>query len=86
MLLALLAPFVIRRREERVVPAIAALALAMAATVLLSYLWYTPFDSWTYLRFLLPAFPALLALAAAVVVTIAPPVSRRRALAVATRS
>ena len=84
VLLALLAPFVIRRREERVVPAIAALALAMSATVLLSYLWYTPFDSWTYLRFLLPAFPLLLALAAAVLVTIAPPVSRRRALTVAT--
>jgi hypothetical protein len=35
---------------------------AVAFTVLLfaSYVFYTPFDHWTYLRFLLPATPALL--------------------------
>jgi hypothetical protein len=37
----------------------------VAATVWLSYLFYTPFDVWLYLRFLLPAFPALFVLAAA---------------------
>jgi 4-amino-4-deoxy-L-arabinose transferase-like glycosyltransferase len=82
ILLALLAPFVLRRREDPSVRAITALALAVSAAVLLSYLWYTTFDSWTYLRFLLPAFPMLLALAAAVLVTIAPSGSGRRALVV----
>jgi hypothetical protein len=35
-------------------------------TVALSYLFYAPFDHWAYLRFLLPAFPALLILSSAV--------------------
>jgi len=36
--------------------------------VLLSYLWYLPFDDWTYLRFLLPAYPVMINLSAAVLV------------------
>jgi hypothetical protein len=32
---------------------------AVVAIVLLSYLFYRPFDNWTYLRFFLPAYPFL---------------------------
>jgi hypothetical protein len=35
----------------------------VAGGVWLSYLFYSPFDVWVYLRFLLPAFPALFVLA-----------------------
>jgi hypothetical protein len=35
-------------------------SLVWIACVVLSYLWYIPFDHWSYLRFLLPAFPMLL--------------------------
>ena len=34
-------------------------AAAVIAIVLLSYLFYTPFGDWTYLRFLLPALPLI---------------------------
>jgi hypothetical protein len=37
------------------------------ATVALSYAFYQPFDAWWYLRFLLPAWPVLMLLTAAVV-------------------
>lgn len=42
------------------------------AVVFLSYLFYRPFgrEDWTYLRFLLPAYPALLVLAVAVAVEV----------------
>jgi hypothetical protein len=48
------------------------LMLAFIAAVVLSYLFYTPFgrDDWTYLRFLLPAYPALLVLAVTVAVEV----------------
>ncbi len=36
---------------------------AAIAAVWLSYLFYSPFENWTYLRFLLPALPAMLVLA-----------------------
>ena len=39
--------------------------IAFALCVLACYVWYMPFDNWTYLRFLLPALPLLLAAAAA---------------------
>lgn len=65
ILLAGLAPFLLRRR------AAAAGLLAWAAAVLASYLAYFPFDAWWYLRFLLPAYPALLTLAAGALVTLA---------------
>jgi hypothetical protein len=35
------------------------LLAGVAATVFLSYVFYMPFDVWWYLRFLLPAYPAL---------------------------
>ena len=40
------------------------LLLAFAAGVFACYLLYTPFDAWWYLRFVLPAFPAIFTLAA----------------------
>ena len=45
------------------------LLLAGSAIVWLSYLLYFQFDSWSYLRFLLPSYPWLIALASAVIVT-----------------
>jgi hypothetical protein len=46
------------------------LLLIFSAAVFLSYLFYRPFgrEEWTYLRFLLPAYPPLLVLAVAVTV------------------
>jgi dolichyl-phosphate-mannose-protein mannosyltransferase len=43
--------------------------LAFALCVLACYLWYLPFDNWTYLRFLLPAIPMLLVAASETFVT-----------------
>jgi hypothetical protein len=50
----------------------AVLLLSFAGVVFLSYLFYIPFgrDEWTYLRFLLPAYPPLLALAVAAAVEV----------------
>ena len=39
----------------------------MLAIVALSYLFYLPFDSWTYLRFFLPVWPVMMVLTSAVV-------------------
>ena len=41
------------------------------AVVLLSYLFYQPFDAWWYLRFLLPMWPVMMLLTAAALETIA---------------
>jgi hypothetical protein len=49
------------RREAR---AYAISLLCFVGAVALSYLFYTPYDAWWYLRFLLPAFPALFVLLA----------------------
>jgi hypothetical protein len=57
--------------------------LAFACGVVACYVFYIPFDVWWYLRFLLPAYPALMALTAATIVWAArwlPP--QLRALAV----
>jgi hypothetical protein len=74
----LLAPLFARRgSERRGAPPLAAghvaLLLAFSAVVCLSYLFYVPFgrDEWTFLRFLLPAYPALFILAVAVTIEIA---------------
>lgn len=75
--LAFAAPWLTRRGRARATePPVAAahvgLLLAFVAVVFLSYLFYTPFgrEDWTYLRFLLPAYPALTVLAVAVAVEI----------------
>jgi Dolichyl-phosphate-mannose-protein mannosyltransferase len=48
-----------------------ALIAAWAATVLLSYLFYQPFDMWWYLRYLLPMWPVMMLTTAAVLIAIA---------------
>ena len=53
---ALLAPFVLWRRNPRGV----LLLTLMGATVVAVYMFYLPFETWTFLRFLLPAIPTLL--------------------------
>jgi len=57
------------------------LLLSFAAVVFLSYLFYRPFgrEEWTYLRFLLPAYPPLLVLAVAVTVEAWAAISRNSA-------
>jgi hypothetical protein len=37
---------------------------SLLGLTLISYIFYSPFDSWTYLRFLLPAYPAMFVLMA----------------------
>jgi hypothetical protein len=61
-LIALFAPFVFRdiKRKGSV------LLLAIAAAVFASYLFYSPFPEWWYLRFLIPAIVVSLILASAV--------------------
>jgi hypothetical protein len=58
------APFVVNRAARRE----AIWLLAFAAVTFALYLPYVVFDAWWYLRFVLPAIPLLIALAAAVVV------------------
>jgi hypothetical protein len=57
-----------RLAPEAIVPHARVLLGAVLAAVWLSYLFYIPFDAWWYLRFLLPAWPAMLLLMAAVIV------------------
>jgi hypothetical protein len=65
ILAGLLAPFLLTNRRGTLG------LLAFSGTVLGCYVLYIPFDVWWYLRFLLPAFPALLVLTAAVLVSLA---------------
>lgn len=81
VLLALAAPLLLARRGAPDAPTVARVALAFAAVLFLSYAWYTPFNEWTYLRFLLPAYPLLLGLAAATFASLAPGDGRPRAAA-----
>ena len=53
------------------------LAAAFAVTLFASYVFYIPFDHWTYLRFLLPAIPILLVLGVATVDSVAGAISAR---------
>jgi hypothetical protein len=73
----------LHRRGRRREAGLAAWALAFALAVVLSYLWYLPFDQWMFLRFLLPAFPMLLATAGVTVVLAAAPRPRLQPLAAA---
>ena len=61
ILLAFLAPFAARVRHWLAMVGFFALLCAC-------YLWYTPFATWPFLRFLLPAIPLLFILSSAVVV------------------
>ena len=62
ILLALAAPLIITRRFA------AAGLLTFTLAVVACYVFYIPFDAWWFLRFLLPAYPALAALTAAAIV------------------
>jgi hypothetical protein len=84
ILLALAAPVLLRRAGRAATRRLAFLGLAFALVVLLLYLWYTPFDTWVYLRFLLPAYPMMLVVAAAAFGLLAPVEPRRRLAAFAT--
>ena len=65
-LLALAAPLVIARERRPD----AMLAFGLIGATCFVYLLYTPFDDWSYLRFLLPAISLLLVLASAAAVGI----------------
>ena len=84
VLLALVAPRLLRNGGNADGRRIAYFGLSFSLALFLSYLWYTPFDDWTYLRFLLPAYPLLLAAAAAVFTYLAPAAPHRRRLAFVT--
>jgi len=64
VLLAIAAPWVLRRDSARA--RIAWISLAAVALLVVTYLTYTVFDDWWYIRFLLPALPILLALSVTV--------------------
>lgn len=74
ILLALAAPVYGRASSKCQTPPLAAkhvaLLLSFVLVVVLSYLFYRPFgrEDWTYLRFLLPAYPPLFILAVAVTI------------------
>ncbi len=63
-LLAIAAPFVVPREKRGEVW----LALALIGATMLIYFMYTPFDDWSYLRFLLPAIALMLVCASSAVV------------------
>ena len=65
-LLAFAAPFVLPKEKRGETW----LAIGLIVTTCLVYLIYTPFDEWTYLRFLLPAIALMLVLACSVTVTL----------------
>ncbi len=61
LFLAFVAPFLKRTSEP--FKRTAWLTLSFAVVLLVLYVFYTPFDHWTYLRFLLPATPLLFVMA-----------------------
>ncbi|HEY2433646.1 MAG TPA: hypothetical protein VGI12_13305 [Vicinamibacterales bacterium] len=63
LLLSVAGPFVLRRDSARA--RLAWISLAAAGLLVATYLAYTVFDDWWYIRFLLPALPMLLALSVA---------------------
>jgi hypothetical protein len=63
-LLGIAAPWVLRRDPDRA--RLAWMSLLSVALLTATYLAYTVFDDWWYLRFLLPAIPIVLAMSVAV--------------------
>ncbi len=63
-LLAFGAPFVVAREKR----ADAALAIGLILATCAIYFFYTPFDHWSYVRFLLPAIALMMVLASAAIV------------------
>jgi 4-amino-4-deoxy-L-arabinose transferase-like glycosyltransferase len=70
VLLACLAPWWAWRRRRREMP-LAVATLVAVALIVSTYLAYTVFSDWWYVRFLLPAIPLALVLAAAVWLSLA---------------
>jgi hypothetical protein len=66
--LAGLIPFVVQGTIRR--RTVGVCLVALFVLTLVSYVFYNPFENWTYLRFLLPAFPALFVFVAAGVWTL----------------
>ncbi len=62
LVLLFLVPLAIHRRAS--FPPVVRLSVLLIAATWLSYLPYSPFEEWWYLRFLLPALPATLVLVA----------------------
>jgi len=72
-LLAFAAPLAIAREKRAAV----ALALGLIVATCAIYFFYTPFDEWSYVRFLLPAIALMVVLASAVTVNAVTYVLRR---------
>lgn len=64
--IGLLSPLVLwvdsRYTPQRTAGRVVTFALAFSALLFIAYIFYSPFDNWTYTRFLLPAIPLLLLL------------------------
>jgi hypothetical protein len=69
VVVALAAPWIVRRDPARLRLTLA--ALASSALIVATYLAYVVFDDWWYVRFLLPALPLVLVLSVAVVLRVA---------------
>src|SRR5262249_4350396 len=69
VLLAFAAPWALRRDPARA--RLAAISLVSVALLTATYLAYTVFDDWWYIRFLLPALPLLIAMSVAVLKALA---------------
>jgi len=69
VLLAVAAPWILRRDRDRL--RLALVILLSSALVVFTYLAYTVFDDWWYIRFLLPVLPTLLVLAVFLVLAVA---------------
>lgn len=81
VLLAFVAPFVLKSDpsipdRERHPRTVAVAWLTFIALNVLAYLFYLPWEQWWYVRFLMPAFPPMLALSAAALWTLAAPLDR----------
>jgi hypothetical protein len=75
-LLAALAPFAIDRNKRGDVM----LAIGVIGATGFTYFFYTPFDDWSYLRFLLPAISLMIVLASAVAVNLCMRLGKRAGL------
>ena len=83
VLLAFIAPFVLKphrsgRDREPHPRTLAVVWLSFIALNLLSYLFYLPWEEWWYIRFLMPAYPPMLALTAATLWALTAPLERFR--------
>lgn len=78
IVLSLASPFVARRRRSETMR-LAFVSLAAIAIVIGTYLAYSVFDDWWYIRFLLPVLPLLVALSVAVANDMMPGPPRVRA-------